>query len=179
MLDRPCADCGFDPGAQSVAAVPDLLRQNAMAWDELVREGIVRSGRSDPSRWSSLEYLCHLRDAFGHLDRRLALMVSEDDPEFPYWDQDTCAVEDRYDDQEPGTVVAQLTVAAEALANRIGDLPEPALTRTGRRDDGALHGRVDLALCAARGGPSPRGRGTALGLNRPRLRERAGRLLVR
>ena len=117
VLDRPCADCGFDPGAQSVAAVPDLLRQNAMAWDELVREGIVRSGRSDPLRWSSLEYLCHLRDAFGHLDRRLALMVSEDAPEFPYWDQDTCAVEDRYDDQEPGTVVAQLTVAAEALAS--------------------------------------------------------------
>ena len=148
VLDRPSADCGFDPGAQSVAAVPDLLRQNAMAWDELVHEGVVRSGRSDPLRWSSLEYLCHVRDAFGHLDRRLALMVSEEDPEFPYWDQDTCAVENRYDDQEPGTVVAQLSVAAEVLASRIGDLPESALTRTGRRDDGAPFTVASISLYA-------------------------------
>ena len=39
--------------------------------------------RVDESRWSDLEYGCHVRDVYRVMDGRLASMLNEDDPLFP------------------------------------------------------------------------------------------------
>ena len=61
-----------------------------------------------------------MRDVFRLFDRRLHLMLDEDDPTFANWDQDETAVADRYGEQDPATVVGdQLVAAAEAMARRL------------------------------------------------------------
>ena len=45
-------------------------------------------------------------------DQRLELMLSQDDPLFPNWDQDETAVADRYGEQDPAEVAAALRQAA-------------------------------------------------------------------
>ena len=42
--------------------------------------------------WSPLEYGCHVRDVFRLYERRLQLMLAEEDPLFANWDQDATAV---------------------------------------------------------------------------------------
>lgn len=126
VLDRPCPDCGFDPSAWGVTALSVRLGENASAWQRSLREGRIQPGRPDSSTWSSLEYACHLRDAFGHLDRRIGLMVTEEDPQFAFWDQDASANDEHYDQQDPVVVVAELTAASDALAARLEGLSAAA-----------------------------------------------------
>ena len=66
--------------------------------------------------WSPLEYACHVRDVFRLFDHRLGLMLTEDDPLFANWDQDETAVSERYGEQDPAVVAAELAAAAEAIA---------------------------------------------------------------
>ncbi len=93
--------------------------------------------RPRPTVWSPLEYACHVRDVFGIYAYRLDLMLSQDDPTFPNWDQDATAVADRYAEQDPATVREELTVGAEKLAAGFAAVPNGAWDRTGTRSDGA------------------------------------------
>lgn len=70
-------------------------------------------------------------------DERLRLMLAEDNPRYPNWDQDQTAVEARYDEQHPPTVAAELTDAAAALAARFAKVKGKQWQRTGERSDGA------------------------------------------
>jgi hypothetical protein len=63
--------------------------------------------RPDPETWSPLEYACHVRDVLRLYDERLHLMLDEDDPLYPNWDQDASAVEGRYDAAGPEQVAAR------------------------------------------------------------------------
>jgi hypothetical protein len=137
VLDRGCPECGFDASTCPAGAVPDLLRANATSWQELLREGAVRPGRPRESTWSSLEYACHVRDVYARYAQRIELMLTEDDPLYPNWDQDVSAVEERYDDQDPVVVVGDLGAGAEALAQLLETIPATAWARRGRRSDGA------------------------------------------
>ena len=61
VLERPCPECGLDPGAIDVADVPALVRANAIRWRAvLARPDVGRRPR--PDVWSPLEYACHVRD---------------------------------------------------------------------------------------------------------------------
>jgi hypothetical protein len=93
--------------------------------------------RPRPDRWSALEYACHVRDVFRLYDHRLALMLTEDDPLFPDWDQDNTAVADRYGEQDPAAVASELAAAGEAIANRFAGVSTAQRRRRGRRSDGA------------------------------------------
>ena len=62
---------------------------------------------------------------------------TEDDPAFENWDQDATALEERYGEQDPKRVSAELVEAASVLAAAFERVPDEALTRTGRRSDGA------------------------------------------
>ena len=137
VLDRACAECGFDASTCAADAVPDLLRANAASWQRLLRNGAIGPGRPDPSNWSSLEYACHVRDVYERYANRIALMLTERDPLYANWDQDVSAMEDRYDEQDPVAVVAGLSVSAGALADRLETLSEAEWARPGRRSDGA------------------------------------------
>src|SRR5205814_1675453 len=93
VLDRPCADCGFDAARVERDEVPDLLRDNVERWKPLLAHADVRE-RPDDHTWSALEYACHVRDVFRLFDFRLQRMLTDDGVAFANWDQDATAVED-------------------------------------------------------------------------------------
>jgi hypothetical protein len=113
------------------------VRANAKEWRRLLDAGAIHATRPDDATWSPLEYACHVRDVYRRYDARLALILAEDDPLFPNWDQDATAVDDRYDEQDPTTVVDDLEQAADAIATRLESVPGDAWARPGRRSDGA------------------------------------------
>jgi hypothetical protein len=70
-------------------------------------------------------------------DQRLEQMLTVDDPRFPNWDQDATAVADRYGEQDPAEVAAELRQAAFAIAGRFEGVTGDQWQRTGQRSDGA------------------------------------------
>jgi len=119
--------------------VPGLIRENATAWEAALLRQNAEDARTRPrdDRWSVAEYGCHVRDVFQIFDQRLLMMLEQDDPTFPNWDQDATAVADHYQDQDPGVVSGQLTDAAHRIAGRFAGLTGPQWERTGSRSDGA------------------------------------------
>lgn len=136
VLERECPECGFDSSAIAATEVPDLLRANATAWPAVLRRTDV-AVRPDDATWSALEYSAHVRDVFRIFRVRLALMLEERDPEFANWDQDATALEERYNEQDPAVVSAELTEAAAALADALEAVPDDAWERRGFRGDGS------------------------------------------
>jgi hypothetical protein len=117
VLERQCPDCAFD----AVSVVPrDIgmnIRDVASQWEViLLHPGAPK--RPVENVWSPSEYGCHVRDVFRMYDFRLELMLTEDDPLFPNWDQDETAISDRYDLQDPLVVRRELAIAGDLLAER-------------------------------------------------------------
>ncbi|MFB7474095.1 DinB family protein [Kitasatospora sp. NPDC056184] len=138
VLERPCADCGLDSGAVGREEVAGMVRANAAGWAGVLAgdpEALRRRPR--PEIWSDLEYACHVRDVFRLFHVRLDLMLAEDDPLFPNWDQDATAVAERYGEQAPAAVAGELARAAEVLAAAFEGVSGAQWARTGNRSDGA------------------------------------------
>src|SRR5665647_1886868 len=91
VLQRRCPECGMAAGAIVAAEVPDLLRGYAERWAEVLRRPDV-AARPEPTVWSPLEYGCHVRDVCRLMQWRAELMLTEDFPTFPDWDQDATAL---------------------------------------------------------------------------------------
>lgn len=136
MLGRPCPECGLDTASFGREQIPGLITANAAAWPPLLSAPDV-TRRPRPDTWSSLEYACHVRDVFRLYDFRLELMLTQDDPLFPNWDQDETAVADRYAEQDPATVARELRESAQAIADQFAAVTGVQWQRTGRRSDGA------------------------------------------
>ncbi len=136
VLEEPCPECGLDARSVDVRDLPGLLRENAAAWPAVLARPDVRE-RPDDQTWSPLEYAAHVRDVFRIFDERFRLMLTEEDPGFPNWDQDATAVAERYAEQDPAVVSDELLAAAETLARTLEAVPDSALGRTGRRSDGS------------------------------------------
>lgn len=100
--------------------------------------------RPAPGTWSVLEYACHVRDVHRIFERRLALMLDEDDPGFANWDQDATAVAETYAEQVPDVVAAELVAAADAVAEGYDAVPDDAWERTGRRSNGSIFTTLGL-----------------------------------
>ncbi len=137
VLHRACPECGFDTGSCQRDNIPDLLRANGSDWCVLLERGSIRPGRPNDFTWSTLEYACHVRDVYARYATRIELMLREDDPLYQNWDQDASATADRYELQDPATVVSALTTHAEALAALLAGLSVDGWERPGRRSDGA------------------------------------------
>jgi hypothetical protein len=137
VLRRPCPECGLDTSSFAREDIPAMILANAAAWREpLAATDATRRPR--PDKWSPLEYGCHVRDVLKLYDYRLTLMLTEDDPLYPNWDQDETAIADRYDTQDPATVADELAAAAEEIAARFGAVSGGQWDRQGRRSDGAV-----------------------------------------
>lgn len=136
VLRRPCPECGFDTSRFARDEVAGMVLANAASWrGVLTGAGDVRV-RPLPDKWSSLEYGCHVRDVLRVYDRRLQLMLTEEDPGFENWDQDATAIAERYGEQDPATVAAELDEAAQGLSVRFSGLKGGQWHRTGTRSDG-------------------------------------------
>jgi hypothetical protein len=137
VLLRPCPQCGFDATSVPGHEVPELIRRNASEWQGVLRDRDDGRVRPRDDCWSALEYACHVRDVFRLFDQRLHLMLDDDDPTFPNWDQDATAIADRYNDQDQATVALELQDAAGVLARSFESLSADDWSRMGSRSDGA------------------------------------------
>lgn len=139
VLDRPCPECGFDASAHDVTRLGAEIRTNAQGWvDRLAAPGADQ--RPAPATWSTTEYACHVRDVHLIFGERVRLMLDEEGPTFPNWDQDETAVAERYDLQRPAEVAAELLSAAEAIAvtyDGVRDAPAEVWARPGFRSNGS------------------------------------------
>ena len=136
VLDRTCPECQFDVRSFPLETVGQLINSNAEAWRAPLASDTA-AVRSDPGRWSTLEYGCHVRDVYRLYLERLNLMLDQDGPKYPNWDQDETAIADDYPSQDPPTVADQLVVAASELADRFDTVTGIGWERTGYRSDGA------------------------------------------
>ena len=137
VLDRPCPECGFEATELARTDIAPLIRTQAQAWQTMLASDADLHTRPSPRSWSRLELACHVRDVYALYDYRLGLMLDEDDPLYPNWDQDETAIEQRYHEQDPAAVGPALVAAASHLADRFAGLTEAQWTRPGRRSDGA------------------------------------------
>jgi hypothetical protein len=136
VLRRPCPECGFDCRDFPRTQVGAMLRSNAASWREVLAAPDVRT-RPRPDVWSPLEYACHVRDVHKLYVYRLGLMLGQDGPRFPNWDQDETALADDYGAQDPVVVAGELADVAETHAAAYDAVDGDRWERTGERSDGA------------------------------------------
>ena len=136
VLERTCDECGFDTSSFPREQVGDMIRTNAAEWTSLLQHPRVTKRPSD-DRWSGVEYACHVRDVFRLFDSRLQMMLEEDDPLYPNWDQDKTAIEDDYANEDPAKVALEIVEAGEVLAARFDSVHGDQWERRGSRTDGA------------------------------------------
>jgi hypothetical protein len=145
VIERPCAECGYDASTIEPTDVAALVRRNADAWPAVLARADVRV-RPDESTWSPLEYAAHVRDVLRLYRSRLALMIDTDDPLYPNWDQDATAVAERYNEQDPAVVGEQLLEAADEIARAFEAVSGDEWQRPGRRSDGVSFTVATFAL---------------------------------
>lgn len=144
MLETRCPECGFLASELDPADTGTRIREMLPSWRAVLRRSDVAT-RRDPSRWSDLEYGCHVRDVFSRFDTRVGRMLVEDGPRFENWDQDATAIDDRYAEQDPAAVAEALVAAGATLAARFDSVSGDAWSRTGVRSDGAAFTVATLA----------------------------------
>jgi len=137
VLERACPECRIDVRDLSVEKVGTLIRENAREWSAELSRSDDCTVRPRPDKWSLLEYAAHVRDVYHLYLFRLDLMLNEDGPRYPNWDQDETALAERYIEQDPNVVSVELESAGDALADRFDEVTGDQWTRTGYRSDGA------------------------------------------
>lgn len=145
VLEQPCAECGFEPTAQTLADVPRLIHDTAMVWSVVLRRPGAKE-RPAPDVWSPLEYACHVRDVHRLFAERVQLMLTEDEPRFANWDQDETAIEARYDEQDPAEVDVDLIEAAGHVAGLYSTVTAETSGRRGFRSNGSVFTVETLGL---------------------------------
>jgi hypothetical protein len=136
VLERPCPQCGFDPAALEVQDLPQRIVEALGPWPAVLA-GPDATRRPEPGVWSPLEYACHVRDVLHLFTERSRLMLERDDPTFANWDQDAAAQQERYWEQDPGQVLAEIQVAGEAAAAAFGRVAPDQWSRRGTRSNGS------------------------------------------
>lgn len=136
VLRRRCEECGAEVAGLTPADVADLIRDAVPRWRAVLARPDAGE-RPDASTWSPLEYAAHVRDVCRVFRERLALMLAQDGPTFPDWDQDAAAVADRYGEQTPMAVAAGLAEAGSAVAAAFEAVPERDWERPGLRSNGS------------------------------------------
>jgi hypothetical protein len=136
VLERECAECGFDTRACAREEIGALSRQAGAPWPEFLAHPQAKV-RPRPDQWSALEYGCHVRDVFNLGTYRLQRMLDEDHPRFDNWDQDETALAERYELQDPATVGAEVLASAAALADLYDTVRADQWARPGLRSDGS------------------------------------------
>ncbi|MFC4127041.1 DinB family protein [Nocardia rhizosphaerae] len=140
VLERPCAECGFDAEAVTYAQIPERAVDSATRLGAALARPDART-RPDEATWSPLEYAAHVRDVCRIFDTRLALMLGGDGvtpPRFQNWDQDATAIADRYGEQDPAVVAGELAEAAERVAEAFAVVGAERRGLRGARSDGSL-----------------------------------------
>ena len=134
-----CVDCDFSYDELAEDAVVLAVRQVAGQF----------AARLDPSQvpdvahelrlrahpiagvWSALEYACHVRDVLLVQRARIHQAQVEERPEFTPMGREERVERDRYNEQSPATVAAELQDAARAFADDLDALDPAGWQRSG------------------------------------------------
>jgi hypothetical protein len=135
---QSCDECVFTYADWPTADLPGHIRSAAGEVGHTVlgyanRPGGVAQLRDHPfdDTWSALEYACHLRDVLIVQRQRLQRAMVEDKPIFEPMGRDERVENDRYNEQDPAAVVAELEGAADELATDLENLDGDGWQRTG------------------------------------------------
>jgi hypothetical protein len=137
VLERPCADCGYDARAVRRVELADRLEDNAASWPGLLAAPRA-ADRPAAGVWSPLEYAAHVRDVHRVFAGRVSAMLTSDDPLFENWDQDAAAVLGAYGDQDPVEVGAELVEAAAEVGGLYRTVTGEQWDRAGTRSNGSV-----------------------------------------
>jgi hypothetical protein len=144
VLSRPCPECGFDAASVTPATAATTIPALLPRWQQALKRAGV-DVRPDDSTWSVLEYAAHVRDVFDVFTGRLELMLSEENPTFPNWDQDQAALDGGYASQDPDSLAADLVQNGEDAAAAFGAVPPEQWARCGLRNNGATFSVLTLS----------------------------------
>lgn len=136
VLERPCPECGWVSGDVDPSHVGRIITEHVPRWESVLARADVRE-RTSRVVWSPLEYAAHVRDVFDVFDERVALMLAEDEPQFPNWDQDAAAIAGDYAGRDPMLLSGELVAAAARLVARLASVPAEAWERRGMRSNGS------------------------------------------
>jgi hypothetical protein len=81
--------------------------------------------------WSVVEVVCHLRDFEGFFRGRVELMLDQDNPILPAYDQDALAIERDYQHQDVRVALAELLEQRRAFLVLFESFSEEQLQRDG------------------------------------------------
>jgi S-DNA-T family DNA segregation ATPase FtsK/SpoIIIE len=137
-VDGICAECGFDYDGVADGEEADKVRDLGRRYRAPLTRGLrgesldtLLRAHPQPDVWSALEYACHVRDMLDTQRNRVELALVEDTPTFEPMRREERVTEDRYNEQDPATVVDQLAANADAAATVFGALNEVQWARTG------------------------------------------------
>lgn len=134
----PCPTCGFDVSSIDASALGEAVRAVVPAWQAVLTRADARE-RPRAGEWAPLEYACHVRDLLAVVGARVDLIVAADEPLFEDWDEDIAALDGAYARQDPATVSADLTLAAESLAGDLDRVTGDQWARRARRSSGGTY----------------------------------------
>jgi hypothetical protein len=115
-MDR-CDECGYVFDVDAADLPGRLTAVAGVLGDRLT--GATPSAltrRPAAGSWSALELACHVRDVFLVQRERIVSTLVEDRPSFPVMHREERVALERYAEQPPAAVAADLGVAARLLA---------------------------------------------------------------
>lgn len=137
-VDGVCMECGFDYDGLTEAEVIDAVRGFGRQYRAPLSRGLPGESLDEllrahplPGVWSALEYACHVRDVFEVQTARIGRALAEDMPTFAPMGRDERVVEDRYNEQDPGTVADELAANAGGMASALEALTPDQWARRG------------------------------------------------
>jgi S-DNA-T family DNA segregation ATPase FtsK/SpoIIIE len=127
-----CEECGFDYDALPRAGLSATIRALAERYGEGLEASpdVLRAHPMD-GVWSILEYCCHLRDVLRVQRGRVQLALAEETPTFASMRREERVSEERYNEQDPQQVAAEIVSAADELAVLLESLDDSGWSRTG------------------------------------------------
>lgn len=146
-VQHRCPECGVEAGNLTLRQVADLTDLATRQWVDLLERGESTAlvARPRPRVWSATEYAAHVRDLGRVFLTRLDLLLVEDNPTFPDWDQDAAALEGGYASLDPRHLAPGLATSLGAFAARLRNVPLGDEARSGTRSNGSRFTVLTLA----------------------------------
>ena len=129
--DERCEVCGFVYDLSSAGRAGDEIVAGAERLAVVVEMDVANlTQRPAPQTWSTLEYVCHVRDVLLVQRERVLLARRAERPPLVPMGRDERVDHDGYNEQSPADVVRQLTDAALLFAGVLARLDDAGWNRT-------------------------------------------------
>ncbi len=174
VADQECEECVLEARAVAQGALGTAISEEGHRWGALLTEHYeieLLRRRPGADVWSAMEYAAHVRDVLALFRDRVVLALSEHEPEFGWWDHEAAAVDERYNEQDPGEVAAALRTNAAGLVRALPSPGDTAWARAGTRrgrERFTVEGLARFALHEARHHRLDAERGCGCSLSGPR-----------